>query len=185
MTSTVLFLHGRRTDDPEARWREALEAALSRGKYGTLSDRELTTINPSWLYVLEGPDPPEDDEPSETFVQAKDEEHTRAVGRYLRHLSSLESSVSAASRSGPGHLAGVAADQLAEAWIKQVMNDVYRYCSSTALRQACLRRVLECLPPEGEVVVIGHSLGSALPVDLLYVLPPPLRGSLFFSIEIG
>jgi pimeloyl-ACP methyl ester carboxylesterase len=57
----------------------------------------------------------------------------------------------------------------------------HRYVREPALRQAVLARVVAALPPEGEVVLLGHSLGSLVAIDLLEHLPPALRVRLLLT----
>lgn len=49
-----------------------------------------------------------------------------------------------------------------------------RYVREPALRRAVLARVVAALPPDGEVILLGHSLGSLVAIDLLEHLPPGL-----------
>jgi pimeloyl-ACP methyl ester carboxylesterase len=53
---------------------------------------------------------------------------------------------------------------------------------SDGLRGAVLRRVLEHLPYEGEIVLVGHSLGSVVAIDLLDHLPVELKVKRFITI---
>jgi hypothetical protein len=56
-----------------------------------------------------------------------------------------------------------------------------RYVREPALRRAVLARVVAALPAEGEVVLLGHSLGSLVAIDLLEHLPPALQVRLLLT----
>jgi hypothetical protein len=57
----------------------------------------------------------------------------------------------------------------------------HRYVREPALRRAVLARVVAALPPEGDVVLLGHSLGSLVAIDLLEHLPPALHVRLLLT----
>lgn len=62
--------------------------------------------------------------------------------------------------------------------LKQVSN----YMRQEALRSAILRQVLKDVPKSGELILIGHSLGSIVAIDLIDHLPPDLKVSRFLTI---
>ncbi len=51
------------------------------------------------------------------------------------------------------------------------LHQVKRYAASAAVREAVWRAVLAELPPSGEIVLVGHSLGTVIAVDLIAHLP--------------
>jgi len=59
---------------------------------------------------------------------------------------------------------------------------VKRYVASEEVRGAVLRRILSHLPTEGEIVLVAHSLGSVIAIDLLDHLPPSLHVSRFVTL---
>ncbi|SCL29440.1 V8-like Glu-specific endopeptidase [Micromonospora rhizosphaerae] len=79
------------------------------------------------------------------------------VGRLHRPLSWL------ANRSG-----------LDEAIIAAVFADVAAYLDRPAVRDRVLDAVLGCLPPGGRMVLVSHSLGTVVAMDLLTRLPGSL-----------
>ena len=64
----------------------------------------------------------------------------------------------------------------------QQLDQVRRYVESDGLRGAVLRHLLESLPTEGEIVLIGHSLGSVVAIDLLDHLPRSVHVRRFITI---
>lgn len=63
-----------------------------------------------------------------------------------------------------------------------VLKQVRRYVESEAVRGAILRRILSHLPNEGDIVLVGHSLGSVIAIDLLDHLPPDLHVRRFVTL---
>ncbi|RPA59069.1 alpha/beta hydrolase [Gordonia oryzae] len=65
---------------------------------------------------------------------------------------------------------------------KHVVGQVNRYVNSKGLRGAIVRKVLGKLPPDGEVVLVGHSLGSVVAIDVISRLPSNIRVKRFITI---
>ncbi|MBB1032618.1 alpha/beta hydrolase [Dietzia sp. SLG310A2-38A2] len=63
-----------------------------------------------------------------------------------------------------------------------VLKQVYNYMSEEGLRAAVLTQILKTLPESGEIVLIGHSLGSIIAIDLIDHLPEKLHVSRFITI---
>ncbi|MFF7974302.1 trypsin-like peptidase domain-containing protein [Streptomyces sp. NPDC007905] len=63
-----------------------------------------------------------------------------------------------------------------DAWtIALVLHDVAAYLDDRRVRDAVLDCVLETLPEEGEVILVSHSLGTVVGMDLTTRLSPALR----------
>ncbi|WP_433502081.1 trypsin-like peptidase domain-containing protein [Pseudonocardia halophobica] len=58
--------------------------------------------------------------------------------------------------------------------IAAVLRDVAAYLDRDSVRTAVLDAVRGCLPDDGELVLVGHSLGSVVAIDLLTQLPDRL-----------
>jgi len=69
-------------------------------------------------------------------------------------------------------------DDLTIAW---VFRDVAAYLDDEQLRKSVLDAVKETLPPDGDVVLVSHSLGTVVAMDLLTELPPGLRVGLLVT----
>src|ERR1700712_5430605 len=109
--TTVVFVHGIRDDDPDARWHEALEAALARAGRGTLKGAGFLTVAPSWLTHLEGDEPDTDPgPPAMTYARGTDAEHRKAAGDYYLQSSELGAPLDGAGRPSAGLLASLPAD---------------------------------------------------------------------------
>jgi hypothetical protein len=182
-STTVVFLHGIRDDDPDARWREALEAALARSGQGTLKGAGFLTVAPSWLAHLEGDEPATDlDAPPMTYVRGSEAEHRKAAGDYYLQISDLEATLDGAGRPSAGLLAALPPDWAGKVVTATLLTEVEAYIKSARRRNACLHAVLDQLPDEGEIVLVAHSLGSVLAADLLYALPPAVTVRLVVTI---
>jgi len=60
--------------------------------------------------------------------------------------------------------------------------EVRKYRTDRSVRHAVWRSVLETFPTEGRVIVIAHSLGSVIAVDLISRLPPDLTVDLLITV---
>ncbi|MGW3128350.1 trypsin-like serine peptidase [Streptomyces sp. NPDC001123] len=92
--------------------------------------------------------------------------------------------LSEAERIGLGDVVGHLQRQLSwlaarsdiDAWtIALVLHDVAAYLDDRSVRDAVLDCVLETLPEEGEVILVSHSLGTVVGMDLTTRLSPALR----------
>nr|MCH9815923.1 GPI inositol-deacylase [Actinomycetes bacterium] len=86
------------------------------------------------------------------------------------------------SRRGFGRVPGLI-DALGEQFVMQFLyEEVAAYTADAARRRAVRQRVLASLPPQtSEVVVVGHSLGALVALDLLRHLPDGLRVQLLVT----
>ena len=66
--------------------------------------------------------------------------------------------------------------------ISAIMGDVARYRTNTDLRASVLDRLLTSLPDVDEIILVGHSLGSVVVVDLLSYLPERLEVPLLLTL---
>ena len=166
----LLFIHGIRNDDPDADWRETLDAALLREGTESLEARGYQVIAPSYLAELEREPDPDIDEPPTTYRTSSDEEYDRAAGRYWAALADLERT-GIRGRIQPGLGAGLPAGAAANALMATLFADAAKYCASADRRNAIFARLLAEIPPNADLVIVAHSLGSVVAADLLYRLP--------------
>lgn len=182
----VLFVHGIKSDPTASKWVAALDAALGRRGGGRIADRGLETDAASWGGELYGAEPSDDLEaPDLTYVKLDDAAYDWRVGRWSLEQSALERSLRrrGSLRTGPfGVLPDEALNLVAPKLASQVLKEVGSYCKSRPRRTACLQKVLSHVPENGDVVIIAHSLGSVLALDLLYHLPPAVDVKLFITV---
>jgi hypothetical protein len=184
--TNVLFLHGIRSDPTISQWAEALAAALARRGTGRLDDRGIGTIAASWKDALYGREPVEDPGPPDlTYVKSGDASYDNAVGRWSLRQAELEGTLRrrGSLRSGPfGALPDEALDRVAPAVASQALKEIGAYSTSRARRHACLRSVLAQVPEQGDLIIVAHSLGSVLALDLMYHLPAALDVKLLVTV---
>jgi hypothetical protein len=173
---TLLFIHGIRNDDPNAEWRNALDAALRREGTSTLAERGYEIVGPSYLRDLETQSHRRTEEPWMTYREASDSEYLRAAGKYWSSLADLQRCGLRDIDIDRGPLGDIPTPEPAtKAMMRQRFKDAEAYRSSADRRHAIFHRLLRELPDSGDLVIIAHSLGSVVAADLIYYLPEQLR----------
>jgi hypothetical protein len=171
VTRVVLCIHGIRTDANPIAWRQGLDAALRLEGLGDLESRGWTTVAPEYMDLLTIQPEPSNEPPPPTYARSPDDQHQSAAGDYWLACSRLEAALGDTTAVGPGPIADIPADQIAKHGIPLLFPYARTYCSSSRRRNAIQRRVLDAIPDDCELVIIGYSLGSVVAVDLLYHLP--------------
>ncbi|WP_291339875.1 alpha/beta hydrolase [Corynebacterium sp.] len=165
----LLFLHGVGQGDPDGRWRTALEPALQAVGYSDLSG--VRVIAPRYADALHGV---EDDlrmppltvkEPARKALR----DHRRD---FEQRVSAMEQLVG--RHTGGRHI------PLADAVINVAVGvpnfaQARNYLADQRVRAGVLTRILEELPGEGRILIVGHSLGSVIAADLVRRLPVGLE----------
>lgn len=178
---TLLFLHGIANDDEERSWQQALDAALRRDGSKTLTERSFKVLAPSYLAMLDGDAPSNDIRPTYTYKRTSEQAEMEAAGRYLLRRSELERAIMAVPRPSPGPLSAVP-HGVVNLFVRRFFEQAHRYISSAARRHAIYKHIIDQIPPDGDLVIIAHSLGSVVAADLLYHLPPHVRVKLLVTI---
>ncbi|WP_240979552.1 zinc metalloprotease [Streptomyces sp. HNM0574] len=65
--------------------------------------------------------------------------------------------------------------------IARIFRDVAAYLADRRVRDAVLDEVLRTVPPGGELVLVSHSLGTVVAMDLITRLPPAVRVNLLVT----
>lgn len=163
--AALLFLHGIGGPLPHSDWLTPLNHEL--GVLGHMPIQPGAVIDPAYDDLLKGAQIPR----SKALSRALDpregvgNEADRDDFEYRRQQVS--------SRLKP--VAGVTSvlTSLPEGdYMANRMPQVRAYMDDRVVRQAVWRRILAALGEERELVVVGHSLGSAIAVDLLAYLDP-------------
>lgn len=174
----LLYLHGIRTMDEDGNWRATLDRALRREGGEALEERGYRVVTPRYLDLLEAEDPPKCSPPEETYVKRSEQVYARAAAAYWSALARLERAGLRDAQVAPGIRGKLPPDTAAtSAILRRFFAQAARYRQSRDLRSGILKRALDEIPAESELVIIGHSLGSVVAVDLLYHLDPrsPVR----------
>lgn len=182
----LVYLHGVGDGGVDKAWLAALNRQLIDEGIAEIAEGDVIAPNYSDLLALGGDDA---SLPRTTPVEG-DSKSARAEfqARQLRGLRSIGRDPSAQAMgfggvvdaSNPAWVGG-AAKMVPDA-AKRVVAQVNHYVNSPGLRAAVVRRVIASLPGSGEVVLVGHSLGSAVAIDVITRLPGELSVQRFVTI---
>lgn len=179
----IVYVHGRGHDAPRSQtWRQGFSVGLARAGYDISVGqiRSLARAVKYSAYLNPG-------------VKI-DSEAVTATAEKMTDRAQAELEIrneAARSRIGPGLPVGpkskvigrVSRQQaLVDQVLKQRFADVVRYLDDDPRRGRILREIREQLPTSGRAVVIGHSLGSIIALDLLRVWPGELHIDLLFTL---
>ena len=181
----VVFLHGASGPEDTATWLGPLNLRLAQTGHSRFDPDHDRITSPTYLaeLLLARPGP----EPARTWTKATDQDHQRARLRYLERQDELARVGRAWQRSGTGPVVSWVPDDLADdGWATRIgirfVHAARRYQHDRDSRWAAQRAVLDQLPESGSIILIGHSLGSVVAVDLLTKLPPKLTVDLLLTI---
>jgi hypothetical protein len=184
--TNVLFLHGIKSDPAAAQWELSLDSALGRRGNGRLADRGVVAVGASWRDELERATHDENLRPPLlTYAKTSDDTYDHAVGSRSLEQATLERALRRRGTLRPGSLGTLsddALDMLAPPLASRVLKDVGNYCREAGRRHACLHAVLEQVPRDDDIIVIAHSLGSVLALDLIYHLPAEIDVKLLITV---
>ncbi|MBK9739991.1 MAG: hypothetical protein IPO93_10830 [Actinobacteria bacterium] len=177
---TLVFVHGKGGPELPATWLVPLNAGLTSLGYPRLaapSDRIVTV-----MYLTELLAGDEGDEPPVSWERPTAEDRQQGWADYLVRRDAMAVAIEQA-RNEPGWLdAEVMSDTFVADAVATAMTAVGRYAHSRRHRHAAWRAVIAQLPTHGSVVIVAHSLGSIVLLDLLHRLPPDLHVDLLVTI---
>lgn len=161
----LLFLHGVGDGDQDDKWRLRLTESLVRLGYPDLDTVQV--IAPKYPHSLVN----SDDNfplPDVTIKQPSREAAKKNRRDFERRIGAVEFRLGRHDR-GNGRLGGDAVINLAVGLppFMQARN----YMNNPHIRAQVLNRVLKSLPESGQLVIVGHSLGSVIAADLVRRLP--------------
>jgi hypothetical protein len=179
----LIYLHGRgakRTDD---RWlHDGLNPMLQLLDFGPVSD-QINLYRPYYADIITARNPPEASYP-QPLIEGKDRAWYVASNRYADRMGDLTEL--RGQRPKPGFqgrfLDGLPADTGARLYLRQKMPDVRAYATSDRTRRAVIDRIHEGLPTSGKAVLVAHSLGTVVALDLLHFLPDGLTVELLVTL---
>lgn len=171
MKPTLVFLHGIGGGDKDQSWRRPLDQALTEVGHPDLKGTRV--MAPQYSALLRASDNARVRAPKITTPKLGDAEGSCLRWKYERGQAGLEEML---GRGRSGVKLG-AAEPLVELNVNfsPLFAQARRYLNSPDVRAAILQRVLSQLPASGDVVIVGHSLGSLIAIDLLDVLPEGLH----------
>lgn len=177
----LIFLHGIGDGDPAVRWLDTLNQTLTVGGHPIVQPDDFVAPRYARILNLDGLSakmpPPTADQSRSSHRR----EYERRQGKVVRLLDLdptvevlgfnrvptglMEAAQAVGVEHGPGRL-------------KQVR----RYVQSESTRGAVLTQILAEIPQQGDVVIVGHSLGSVIAIDLIGHLPENLRVTHFITL---
>ena len=176
MAVGLVFLHGVGQRESDEKWRIAIDGALADLGFPDTRTLAVVVVAPNYAHLLsaerpeKSPAPPRTQQPKDSRLQRRrDYEFGQAR---LRRLLGVDDLVDLAR--GPFHpVPDEAADVLTKiaTSVDPNLREAGRYMRHEDLRSAILNTVLDSLPACDELVIVGHSLGSLVAIDLLDHLP--------------
>lgn len=175
MTTSILYLHGVGQKVRDGGWHAALTASLAERSVEVPPIDSPRIICPDYVDLLKVPAVKKVDEPTRRQPVDMDEmQRLRMVADHKRRQTLLTARLDSLAgndlRWGIG--AGIPAQRAPG--VGDIV-DAKRYLGSEPLRFAILQRVLSALGTTRDVVIVAHSLGSVVAIDLLNYLPPGIH----------
>ncbi|WP_278315506.1 alpha/beta fold hydrolase [Lolliginicoccus levis] len=179
----VVFLHGIGDGDPSGGWLEGLNHALVQLRHDPVPENSV--IRPHYTDLLTDDEaarkmPPVTYKPKDEHLRRRDFERRQArIDRSFNRNRTVESF---GFQKLPDAVLYPAQSFSIDKLSVMDLDQVRRYVRSDALRGAVMNRILDHLPSYGDVILIAHSLGSVIGIDLLDHLPEKLHVRRFITI---
>lgn len=180
----VVYLHGVGPDgDAKREWLAALNQSLT--ELGADGVDEDDVIAPRYAALL-GAQGISVKAPERTYSQKNDRAARRAFERRQaqveRTIRQFEDIRTFGFHRAPGAAINGAQNLLLDNPPIGALKQVRNYVSDEGTRNAVLQHILDHLPISGEIILVGHSLGSVVAIDLLDNLPPEIHVRRFITI---
>ena len=172
----VVFLHGIGDGDPTYKWLSGLNRGLEQAGYPPLGRDEVVAPRYAGLLKIDGARaklPPLTYKPKDEAASRREFERRQArVQRKLRLTPGVR------WFGFDGLIPDIARDVLTPLidhidWMN--LGQARRYIREDAMRGAVVNHILDHLPTYGEIILVAHSLGSVVAIELLDHLPPELH----------
>lgn len=179
----VVFLHGIGDGDPDGGWLAGLNRGLEQAGHEALREDQIIAPRYSSLLKTDGISaklPPITYRTKDDAASRRDFERRQArVQRILRITQRVRA-------FGFDWIPDPMWDALPPFVIGATdlldLDQVRRYVRQEGVRGAVMSHILDHLPSYGDVILIGHSLGSVIAIDLLDHLPERLHVRRFITI---
>lgn len=167
-TPTLVYLHGVGQGDLQQEWKANLSATLTRIGYPDLSD--VTVITPVYADELKEHSDPQRSLALRPLRKDRGSNSTH-VFDFERRIAAMEHRLGRHNRGAGGAFPqAVVNASVALPIFAQARN----YVNNTQIRAQVHKCIVDQLPTEGDIVILGHSLGSVIAADLLLRLPEGL-----------
>lgn len=164
----LIFLHGVGKGDPDEKWRQGLLRGLEAAGYPGLEG--VRVIAPRYALDLKEAGPNQKLPP--VTIRTPKSERARFRREFEARTSAMEARL-ARHRGGPGLAAAEMVVDFAAA--SPFFGQAKNYVTNRDVRAQVLSRILERMPHSGRAVLVAHSLGTVIAVDLIRRLPPGLE----------
>ncbi|ALG85275.1 hypothetical protein [Gordonia phthalatica] len=180
----ILYLHGVGLGDPATGWFDGLNRGLVAIQARPVDESEI--IAPQYRDLLKVPEI-ESVHPPITYTVVDDRDARRAFERRQGQVELLVRDFQEVRAFGLGRLPDSVVNGLQESLLDSapldVLKQVKNYLTDEGLRGAVLQRILDDLDGDvDEIVLIGHSLGSVIAIDLLDHLPESVHVRRFITV---
>lgn len=183
MVVKIVFLHGIGDGDPKSSWLEGLDRGLEQAGFGAVNRDMVIAPHYSSFLTTNGIGaklPPVTYKPRDDSASRRGFERRQAR---VQRILGLEGGV---RTFGFHRVPGQVLAPLQQAAIGSLslldLQQVRKYVREEPVRGAILRHILDHLPTSGEIILIGHSLGSVIAIDLLDHLPENVHVRRFITI---
>lgn len=166
---TLLFLHGVGDGNKDGAWLTGLSAALARLGYPHVGPERV--IAPRYAHALKGSDESLQLPPVTVKRPARDKVRQNRRD-FERRTAALEFRL---GRHNQGRGWGGAELVVNGSAGLPGFGQVRKYLGNADVRAQVLQLILKKLPESGQIVIVGHSLGSVIAADLLQRLPEELE----------
>lgn len=179
----IVFLHGVGDGNPDLEWLAGLNRGLSRIDAPEISADDV--IAPRYASLLNTAGI-KSKHPGITYKVKNDHDSRRTFERRQARVQRMLRRTGDVRAFGLNGVPDVVVQTVQAAGIDfapaTVLKQVRRYLTDEDLRGAVLGNILDDLPAAGEIVLIGHSLGSVIAIDLLDHLPEKLHVTRFITV---
>ncbi|WP_187328655.1 MULTISPECIES: alpha/beta hydrolase [unclassified Rhodococcus (in: high G+C Gram-positive bacteria)] len=179
----IVFLHGIGDGDPKSSWLDGLDRGLAQAGFGAVNrDMVIAPRYSAFLATVGSGEklPPVTYKPRDDSASRRSFERRQAK---VQRMLGLEGGV---RTFGFHRVPGQVLAPLQQVAIGSLplfdLQQVRKYVREEPVRGAILRHILDHLPTSGEIILIGHSLGSVIAIDLLDHLPENLHVRRFITI---
>ena len=179
----IVYLLGVGDGDPEGEWLVGLNQGLAGIGAPAIDDAEVIAPRYSSCLNTIGI---KSKHPDRTYNVKNDHDDRRAFERRQARVQRMLRKTGTVQTFGFGRFPGPVVEHIQRVGISKapvaVLKQVKRYMTDENVRAAVLSKILDTIPAKGDVVLIGHSLGSVIAIDLLDHLHPNVHVRRFITI---
>jgi len=169
---TLLYLHGIGAGDPKRSWHDPLDSTLRRLGFPGLTD--IPVVTPRYADLLTGGQPEEPAARISRTPRPRDlnlMDLRRAYDERQTRLEHLVGRHHAGTVVGFGDASAATLTRLRQTTVAQAS----RFVANADVRTGLTRRILDDLGDADDLVIVAHSLGTLVALNLLDHLPAGVR----------